>query len=242
MKNKIGWCTMTFNPCWGCLNHCEYCYARAIAKRFWKQRYEEEFQYYIKKHPDWVWTGDHLSGLKDFRPMWLESKFNKKLPKSPQRIFVGSMSEIYYWEEEWIERVIEKVKQYPQHTFIFLTKYMEVYAKWIWPKNCILGVTITKGEDFKNIRGDYYFYNGKNKTLFCFEPLLGPISPDYLAHTNINWVILGAESGNRKGKIVPKRKWFEEIVYCQGINKIPVYVKDNLTKYYPEYKGHKQFP
>jgi len=32
--NKIGWCDLTFNPVWGCLNHCEYCYARKIAKRF----------------------------------------------------------------------------------------------------------------------------------------------------------------------------------------------------------------
>ena len=149
MKNKIGWCNTTWNPVWGCRNHCEYCYARAIAKRFWKQRYNDEFNFYYMAHPNWVWTGDYLSGLKDFKPTWLEAQFQKKFPKKPQRIFVGSMSEIYHWDEEWIERVIEKVKQYPQHTFIFLTKHMEVYASWVWPKNCILGVTITKGEDFK---------------------------------------------------------------------------------------------
>ena len=42
MKNKIGWCDRTFNPVGGCLNHCEYCYARGIAKRFWKQMCDKE--------------------------------------------------------------------------------------------------------------------------------------------------------------------------------------------------------
>jgi len=47
-------------------------------------------------------------------------------------------------------------------------------------------------------------------------------------------VILGAETGNRKGKIVPKRGWIENIVnYCK-CNNIPVYLKDSLKNIYPE--------
>jgi len=195
-----------------------------------------------KKHPGWAWTGDHLEGLKDFKPTWLEAQFQKKLPRSPQRIFVGSMSEIYYWDEEWIEMVIEKIKQYPQHTFIFLTKHMEVYADWIWPKNCVLGVTITKKEDFDKQRGDYYFYNDNNRTLFCFEPLLGDIPAERLEYSNIDWVILGAETGNRKGKVIPKKEWVLDIVKYCVFNKIPYYIKDNLSKYYGGYRGYKQFP
>ncbi|GAI73724.1 unnamed protein product, partial [marine sediment metagenome] len=33
------------------------------------------------------------------------------------------MSEIKYWKKEWVEKVIEKTKQYPQHIFQFLTRY-----------------------------------------------------------------------------------------------------------------------
>lgn len=239
--NKIGWCDMTWNPIWGCLNNCEYCYARGIAKRFYRQIYELEVKHHFERHPTWVWTGDHLEGLRDFKPTFLYSQYCKKFPKKPQRIFVGSMSEIYYWDEEWIEMVIEKVKKYPQHTFQFLTKYPEVYDKYIFPKNCWLGVTITKEKDFE--RGiPYLFITSCNITFVSVEPILGPINPKPFKNANIDWVIIGAETGNRKGKVIPKLDWVLEIVrYCEH-NKIPVYIKDNLTKYYAECRGYKQFP
>ena len=239
--NKIGWCSMTFNPVWGCRNHCEYCYARAIAKRFLKKIYELEVKSHFERHSTWAWTGDYLSGLKDFKPTFLYSQYCKKLPKKHQRIFVGSMSEIYYWNEEWVEMVIEKVKQYPQHTFQFLTRYPEIYDNYIWPKNCWLGVTITREEDKK--RGiPYLFITSCNITFVSVEPLLEPVDPVAFSNANIDWVIIGAETGNRKDKVIPNLDWVLEIVrYCEH-HKIPVYIKDNLTKYYAECRGYKQFP
>ena len=201
---------------------------------------EIEINHYWRKHPTWAWTGDHLSRLKDFRPTFLEAQFDKKFPKKPQKIFVGSMSEIKYWKNEWVEMVLEKIRQYPQHNFQFLTKFPGVYLWYKFPINCWLGITIT---DTKNY--DYLEYqkfkisNPDNLKFICFEPLLDEISINL---EGIDWIIIGAETGNRKGKVVPKRKWFEEIVYHRDMNKTPIYVKDNLIKYYPEYKGHKEFP
>jgi len=240
MKNKIGWCSATWNPVWGCLNHCEYCYARKIAKFRWRQMYEIEFNHYWKKHPTWAWTGDHLSELKNFRPTFLEAQFDKKFPQKTQKIFVGSMSEIKYWKREWVEMVLDRIRQYPQHIFQFLTRFPGVYLWYKFPVNCWLGITVTDTKNYDYLEYEKFkISNPDNLKFISFEPLLNEISINL---ENIDWVILGAETGNRKGKVIPKRKWFEEIVYCQGLNKIPVYVKDNLTKYYPEYKGHKQFP
>jgi len=240
MKNKIGWCSATWNPVWGCLNHCEYCYARKIAKFRWRQMYEIEFNHYWKKHPTWAWTGDHLSELKNFRPTFLEAQFDKKFPQKTQKIFVGSMSEIKYWKREWVEMVLDRIRQYPQHIFQFLTRFPGVYLWYKFPVNCWLGITVTDTKNYDYLEYEKFKISNPNNLKFIsFEPLLNEISINL---ENIDWVILGAETGNRKGKVIPKRKWFEEIVYCQGLNKIPVYVKDNLTKYYPEYKGHKQFP
>lgn len=232
-KNKIGWCTMTFNPCWGCLNHCEYCYARKIANFRYKQMIEIEFNHYWRKHPTWAWTGDNLSGLKDFKPTFLEAQFDKKFPQKAQKIFVGSMSEIYYWEDRWLEKVLEKVKLYPQHIFQFLTRYPEVYDRYIFPKNCWLGVTITREKDFE--RGiPYLFITSCNITFVSIEPILEYINPGPFSNANIDWVILGAETGKRKGKIIPKKDWVENIVnYCKW-NNIPVYLKDSLKNIYPE--------
>ncbi|RXG63697.1 DUF5131 family protein [Candidatus Atribacteria bacterium 1244-E10-H5-B2] len=238
MKNKIGWCSMTFNPCWGCLNHCEYCYARKIAKRFWKQRYMEECNYQFKLHPDWVWTGDHLSGLKDFKPTWLESKFNKKMPKKPQRIFVGSMSEIAYWREEWVEKVIEKVRQYPQHTFQFLTKYPnDVYFKYNFPKNCWLGITVTKETDMH--KNDWNYLYGKNIYFISFEPLLEEINLHFLDHRNINWVIIGFQTNPFK-KI--EEKAVVNIIEYTRENNIPLFLKNSIYKGYPDLPIIKEFP
>ena len=39
-KTKIEWADSVFNPITGCLNSCEYCYARKIAKRFEGMDYE----------------------------------------------------------------------------------------------------------------------------------------------------------------------------------------------------------
>jgi protein gp37 len=229
MKNKIGWCNATWNPVWGCLNNCEYCYGRRIAKRFWKQMWAIEF-HHSWEHPTWAWTGDHLLGLKDFKPTFLDAQFAKGLPKKSQRIFVGSMSEIYYWKDEWMEKVLEKIKQYPQHTFQFLTKFPRIYSKYIFPSNCWLGMTITREEDIDKDWG--YFYNENNKCFFSIEPFLDSINPESLEC--IDWIIIGAETGNRKSKIMPKREWIEKIVnYCRK-NNIPIYLKDSLKDIYPE--------
>jgi len=231
MKNKIGWCNLTWNPVWGCNNKCEYCYARGMAKRFWKQRYQEEIDYQYKLHPGWAWTGDNLSGLDVFKPTWLESKFQKKLPKKPQRIFVGSMSELYYWDKEWVEIVIEKIKQYPQHIFQFLTRYPDIYLRYNFPKNCWLGMTIADDKYYNY--DDYQKFkisNPNNLKFVSFEPLIHEMGINL---QNIDWVIIGAETGNRKGKIIPKKNWVEYIISCCRYHNVFVYLKDSLKEIYP---------
>ena len=249
MKNKIGWCNLTFNPVWGCLNinKCEYCYARKIAKRFWKQISKKQLRYELNNgFPDYDYsaagTPDFLS---KFYPIFLDPHFNKKFPKKPQRIFIGSMSEIYYWEKEWIEKVIEKTKQYPQHTFQFLTKDPFAYSDYEFPQNCWLGLTIVRTPKYAE-PDRWNFIEFKRNNLYnlkfvCFEPLLEDIDLSYyLDLTAIKWVILGAETGNRKDKVIPKLEWIEGIIDECRMRKIPIYLKDSLKEIYPE--EIKEFP
>jgi len=235
MKNKIGWCDMTWNPCWGCKNRgCPYCYARRIASFRYKQIAKKDYlythKYLINSH---IEHKTLENGLKNFNLTFLKSHFDKKFPQKTQKIFVGSMSEIYYWKDEWLEKVLEKVKLYPQHIFQFLTRYPEVYDRYIFPENCWLGVTITKEKDFE--RGiPYLFITSCNITFVSVEPILEYINPGPFLNANIDWVILGAETGNRKGKIIPKKEWIENIInYCKW-NNTPVYLKDSLKNIYPE--------
>lgn len=44
----------------------------------------------------------------------------------------------------------------------------------------------------------------------------------------VNWIILGAESGNRKDKVVPRREWIDNIVQICDERNIPVLMKESL--------------
>ena len=44
----------------------------------------------------------------------------------------------------------------------------------------------------------------------------------------VNWIILGAESGNRKNKVTPRREWIEGIVQICDEHNIPVFMKESL--------------
>ncbi len=48
------------------------------------------------------------------------------------------------------------------------------------------------------------------------------------------WVIVGPETGNRKGKVVPKREWIEKLLeLCRKAN-IPVFMKSSLADIWGE--------
>ncbi|GAI11244.1 unnamed protein product [marine sediment metagenome] len=91
MKNKIGWCNLTFNPVWGCLNvnKCEYCYARKIAKRFAGVRAKQEYDYRLYQTDEEICQGLFASRLRHFLPTFLESQFDKKFPQKPKKYISG---------------------------------------------------------------------------------------------------------------------------------------------------------
>lgn len=232
-KTKIEWTNQVWNPVWGCLNNGEcrkYCYARKIAKRFQYTIYKKECKYRVYHDLGSVYFRyEGKDKLIKFEPIFLESNFQKKFPQKPCRIFIGSMSEIYFWKEEWMEKVLAKIKQYPQHIFQFLTKFPEVYEKYDFPDNCWLGLTIINQNIF-NKTVNYYknmkvTRNTENIKYLSLEPMHSKIVLGFLM--GIDWIIVGAETGIRKGKIIPKKEWIDKILnYCKEFN-IPIFLKDN---------------
>ena len=61
-KSKIEWCDETWNPVTGCLNGCEYCYARRTAKRFGTlhkgPQPEDEGLTFVPDDPERFWELD----------------------------------------------------------------------------------------------------------------------------------------------------------------------------------------
>ncbi len=207
-KTKIEWCDEVWNPVWGCHNNCEYCYARKIAARFGKCFSE-----------------------KNFIPVWMERNFNRKFAKSTKRVFVNSMSDVKYWEKDWMDRVLLKITEHPRIDFIFLTKgnVDEVYNERKFPPNCILGVT----EDNPNL-----IVNSKitgNISLLNVEPILKPLT-DGISISSIwlyDWIIIGALTGREADKYKPKYSWYEPIIEKAIEHDIPYFIKPSLESITP---------
>lgn len=49
-----------------------------------------------------------------------------------------------------------------------------------------------------------------------------------------SWVIIGAETGNRKGKVIPKKEWIESIVASCIENNVPIFMKNSLKEIWGE--------
>lgn len=48
------------------------------------------------------------------------------------------------------------------------------------------------------------------------------------------WIIIGAETGNRKGKVIPKRVWIEKLVDLCRKADIPIFMKASLAEIWNE--------
>jgi len=129
--------------------------------------------------------------------------------------------------DEWIQEVFAACERAPQHRYLFLTKNPRRYVDVIkyFPKAEIwLGSTVTTRDDEPLTRG--IFWN----TFVSVEPILGDVLHNCVDGNMPNWVIIGAETGKRKDKIIPKREWVDNIVNACRAAKVPLFMKDSLRE------------
>lgn len=76
-----------------------------------------------------------------------------------------------------------------------------------------------------------YCEGTKANRFMSIEPLLGAIRKSSLVNIKyLDWVIVGAESGNRKDKVIPKKEWIMEIKeQCQLVG-VPLFMKESLRE------------
>ena len=201
----IGWCDFTWNPIRGlCPEACEYCYARRIYARF---HYDPEIRL-------------------DEKELMAPYKL-----KTPARIFCGSTIEMFHQDihGDWLKQIVKVIKDNPQHIFQFLYHFSP--HRGLFPSNCWLGLTVTSYLDAQKAVTFSKTYPNHIK-FFSFEPLLGdPKIPDEVFE-KIDWIIIGAESGNRKGKIRPRLEGIQYLLHQANTHNLPVFMKDNLKPYW----------
>nr|WP_319775978.1 DUF5131 family protein [uncultured Sphaerochaeta sp.] len=224
-KTKIEWCDSTWNPVTGCLHGCNYCYAKKIAERFGKDlspagcgiAERREPMYHETKNGKWA-IAPYPFG---FRPTFHRYRLGEPQKiKNPQRIFVVSMGDLFgdWVPDHWITEVFDACKKAPQHKYMFLTKnpkrYAELAEKGLLPEldNFWYGQTCVKGE-IHSLLGPQY-----NEFLSA-EPLQGVVDP-----WGFKLVIIGTETGNRKGKYIPT---LEEVQKTSDNSKIATFMKDS---------------
>lgn len=234
-KTKIDWCDSTWNPVTGCLHRCEYCYARRIANRFGFGAYEPNIDERVLIEPA-VSAGKKVPYPFNFEPTFHKYRLNEYQNKKGRNIFVCSMADLFgdWVPDEWINEVFRACESAPQHNYLFLSKNPERYAEYSLPCDNYLwyGTSVCKKEDISKCK--YLPLGGKK--FVSIEPILEDLDiiDSLLINNYADWVIVGAETGRRKNKVVPERKWIENVVNECREWSIPVFMKSSLTDIWGE--------
>ncbi len=183
-KHKIEWTEATWNPSAGCnkvSSGCANCYAEVMAKRLQAmgvKGYENGFTFNI-----------------------VPERLNEPYKiKKPTVFFVNSMSDIFHerMPKKYLNQIFNVIENTPHHTYQILTKRAERMFEYLSekkiPDNIWLGVTVENRMQALS-RIDYLRKIKATVLFLSVEPLLEDLGEIDL--TNINWVIVGGESGNK---------------------------------------------
>lgn len=208
-ETKIEWTDKTWNPITGCTKlseGCAYCYAEVMARRLkamGQKKYINGFQ--LTMHEDdlnepYKWKGSH-------------------------NVFVCSMADLFHKDVpfEFIDRLLEVIRDTPQHHYQILTKRAERMEEYFInrrvPDNAWLGVTV-ENKKMKYRVDHLSAIDAKIHFLSC-EPLLEDLGE--LNLENIQWIIVGGESGFQARPM--KEKWVLNIKAQAYAHKIPFFFK-----------------
>ena len=214
-KSKIEWTDYTLNPIKGlCPVDCKdnqgksYCYARRMYKRF-------------KWNPEIRFDNRAFSLLEQI--------------KKPSRIFIGSTMELF---GEWVgadaaNYIFRQVRNFPQHTFIFLTKCPQNLSFWSpFPRNCWIGCSVTNHEQL--IKAQVHLAEIKGMVKFVsIEPMLEELDTLVAGYwlglfESVDWAILGARTQPTR---YPKPETVKLVLEIADYSHIPVFVKSPLAEH-----------
>lgn len=184
----------------GCTIGCSYCYARNNVRRF------------------------HMT--EDFsRPEYFPGKLKLMDRKRPQNLLLTGMSDFSDWDPEWREEVFARIARNPQHQYIFLTKRPEKIQFSTELDNVWFGVTVTSAKEKGRIQAMREHIRAKHYQV-SFEPMFDDIGE--VDFTGIEWIVVGTETGRRKGKSESKTEWVWNLTDQAHSRGIPVFMKEDL--------------
>lgn len=179
--------------------------------------------------------------------------------KMGNNIFVGAMADVFgaWVPDQWIKEVFDICKTYPIHNYLFLTKnpdrYMELFMKDLLPEceNMWYGVSVTNMDQSHLAEAITQDLPAGAHSFLSIEPILEDLTIKSEHYENsleivignfTDWVIIGAETGRRKDKVIPKKEWIDNIVRLCDEEGIPVFMKDSLISIVGESNMRREFP
>lgn len=206
-ETSIEWTDATWNPVAGCSimsAGCTNCYAMRMAARLEAMSVEKYSGLTRKSGGRAKWTGkinlDHAA-------LSVPKKWAK-----PRNVFVNSMSDLFHPDVpvDFIRKVWEVMATTERHTYQILTKRPDRMAEILLDgfdilPNVWLGASVEDSrvlhrlDDLRRVPAALRFVS--------FEPLIGSVDGGDL--TNIQWAIVGGESGPNARQMNPM--WIDEI-------------------------------
>ena len=255
-KSLIEWCDFTWNPVTGCQHGCLYCYAAKQANRFagnvlinkaseqLRKEWDERGTRWVLEKPFKNEIGKVTPFPVKFEPMFRE--YCLPMPaqkKKPAVIFVVSMGDLFgeWVPDAWIERVFTAAQAAPWHTYLFLTKnpqrYIQLAEAGKLPQqgNFWYGTTVTRPDQ------QYaWFEPGTYNWFLSIEPIQEDFAFDasWVIRSETKgtyappWIIVGAETGQRKNKTIPQVEWVQHILEFSQAHGSKVFLKNNLAPYF----------
>lgn len=243
-KTKIDWADMTWNPVTGCFHGCEYCYARRIAERFgldFAPRLGDPGMEGACKYDSPEGMDTMLELKKPYRinghiqpyPMAFMPTFHRYRLGEPARktkgmtIFVCSMADLFgdWVPDSWIADVFKACEAAPQHRYLFLTKNPKRYEQVLdrfFPPNMFFGWSQTGPMGNALNHSTHHSI----RSFVSIEPLHRPF--ERFNVRGLDWAIVGAETGNRRGKVIPEKSWVDAIAIACAANGVPLFMKESL--------------
>ncbi len=197
-QSSIEWTEQTWNPTTGCTKispGCKYCYAETMACRL------------------------HTMGAPGYEQGFALSLHSGRLShplkrKKPTTYFVNSMSDLFHKDipDNFLDQVMEVIRQTPQHTYQILTKRADrlprYFHKRACPRNIWLGVSV-EDRHYGFPRIDHLRQVEARIRFLSIEPLLEDLGSIDLE--GIHWVVVGGESGHKARPM--RSEWVENIQY-----------------------------
>lgn len=259
-KTDIEWADYTWNPVTGCQHNCPYCYAKGIAYRFGGRRTltgggrsytqsKADGTCHVLNEP----PHDHLRNRKAPYPFFFDPTFHayrlNDLYRPRQKagnIFVCSMADMFgpWVPDWWIEKIFDTCLDDQDDRFLFLTKSPERYNSLMQAGKLPKGDRFWYGTTIDSPKRKIWAKAGEYHTFASIEPLLEPLGTmaNVMAGVGVEWFIIGAETGHRKGKVIPEKWWIEEIVNAAHKRGKPVFMKDSLIPIVGEENMLREYP